>query len=158
MYESFYKLKADLFLMSPDHRFAFSHGGYAQARSYLEYGLIRGEGIVVVTGVPGTGKSTVVDDLLTRREGEKLKIARLASTPIRVDELLRMVAFALGVEPAGIDRASVLISIHKYLKEQYAQEHSVLLIVDEAQNLTAEGLEELRQLTNIQERNRLRFL
>ena len=66
MYESFYNLRADPFLISPDHRFAFAHGDYARARSYLEYGLRRGEGIVLITGVPGTGKSTVVDDLLAR--------------------------------------------------------------------------------------------
>jgi putative secretion ATPase (PEP-CTERM system associated) len=157
MYEAFYNLSTDPFKMSPDHRFAFPHPSYARARSYLEYGLFRGEGLVVVTGQPGTGKSTVIEDLLAQYGDESLVVARLFTTQLEVTELLRLVANALGINTKDADKASLLIRLERFLNTNYDAGRRVLLIIDEAQNLSQLALEELRLLTNIQRSDGLYF-
>jgi type II secretory pathway predicted ATPase ExeA len=135
--------------MTPDPRFVYPHEKYLEALSNLYYGLIRAEGIVVVTGVPGTGKSTVVQDLLSAERVEHLTIARVVSTQLEVDDLLQVVAFAFGLELQGTDRSSVLSGLQGYFSQQYANGRNVLLIVDEAQHLSAEALEQLLLLTDL---------
>lgn len=157
MYEEFYHLDSDPFKMSPDHRFAFSHDSYSKARNYLEYGLVRGEGLVVITGLPGMGKSTVIEDLLSEHGGPDLEVARLQTTQLEVRELLRLVAYALGISAHNTDKATLLIRLADYLNKQYDAGRRVLLIIDEAQNLSQQALEELRLLTNIQREDGLHF-
>lgn len=157
MFESFYNLRTDPFLMSPDHRFAFAHDNYGDARRHLQYGIMRGEGIVVITGESGTGKSTLVEDLLSSYNSKHLIIGRVLSTQLDPVELLRMVADAFGLRPKSTDKASVLIAIQQFIEDSFAQNSGVLLIVDEAQDLTSQGLEALRQLTNIAGPDDLRF-
>ncbi|HHB12185.1 MAG TPA: DUF2075 domain-containing protein [Chromatiales bacterium] len=151
MYESFYKLTADPFVISPDHRFSFPHKSYVKARAHLEYGLLRGEGLVIVTGVPGTGKSTVINDLLEEyADQHDIYVARLLTTHLELEALLRMVAYTFGIQAEGMDRATVLHNIHQFLLRQFQAGKHVLLIIDEAQHLSEQALEELRLLTNIQ--------
>ena len=66
MYERFYGLATDPFRLSPDHRFCFNHHHFARAKAYIDYALHRAEGFVMITGKPGTGKTTLVHDLLDR--------------------------------------------------------------------------------------------
>ncbi len=151
MYEAFYKLTVDPFMMSPDHRFSFPHKSYAKARAHLEYGLLRGEGLVIITGVPGTGKSTVINDLLEEYADQRnIHVARLLTTQLELDALLRMVAYTFGIQAEGMDRATVLHNIQQFLHRQFEAGKQVLLIIDEAQHLSEQALEELRLLTNIQ--------
>lgn len=151
MYEAFYHLTVDPFMMSPDHRFSFPHASYAKARAHLEYGLLRGEGLVVITGVPGTGKSTVINDLLEEYAHQRnIHVARLLTTQLELDALLRMVAYTFGIQAEGMDRATVLYNIQQFLHRQFEAGKHVLLIIDEAQHLSEQALEELRLLTNIQ--------
>jgi putative secretion ATPase (PEP-CTERM system associated) len=151
MYEEFYKLTVDPFMMSPDHRFSFPHKSYAKARAHLEYGLLRGEGLVIITGVPGTGKSTVINDLLEEYADQRnIHVARLLTTQLELDALLRMVAYTFGIQAEGMDRATVLYNIQRFLHRQFEAGKHVLLIIDEAQHLSEQALEELRLLTNIQ--------
>ena len=150
MYESLYGLSCDPFRLRPDHRFAYGHDCYARARSHLEYGLLRGEGIVLVTGAPGTGKSTLVEDVLAQQVDRPRQVARMLTTQSDVTEFLRMMAFAFGLSPQAPDRTSTRIAIQSFLQECFEQGNDVLLIIDEAQNLKPDCLEELRLLTNVQ--------
>jgi general secretion pathway protein A len=151
MYEVFYNLSADPFRMSPDYHFAYPHPSYQKARDYLEYGLLKGEGLVVVTGIPGTGKSTVIHDLLAQYEDQDIVVIKIVTTQVEVDDLLRLMAYSFGIDAENRDKATLLRRIEEFLNLQYEAGRRVLLIIDEAQNLSERALEELRLLTNIQQ-------
>ena len=151
MYEVFYKLSADPFRMSPDYRFAYPHQSYQKARDYLEYGLLKGEGLVIVTGIPGTGKSTVINDLLAQYGDQDIVVTKIVTTQVEVDDLLRLMAYSFGIDAENRDKATLLRRIEEFLNLQYEAGRRVLLIIDEAQNLSGRALEELRLLTNIQQ-------
>jgi general secretion pathway protein A len=151
MYEVFYNLSADPFRMSPDYHFAYPHPSYQKARDYLEYGLLKGEGLVVVTGIPGTGKSTVIHDLLAQYEDQDIVVTKIVTTQVEVDDLLRLMAYSFGIDAENRDKATLLRRIEEFLNLQYEAGRRVLLIIDEAQNLSECALEELRLLTNIQQ-------
>ena len=91
MYETFYKLNSDPFRLSPDHRFSFSHRSYAKAKAYIQFALHRAEGFVMVTGSPGTGKTTLVNEVLDGLSRAKVVVATLVSTQLEADDLLRLV-------------------------------------------------------------------
>lgn len=154
MYESFYNFSDEPFRLSPDPYYCYKHRSYVKAEGYLRYGVQRAEGIVMVTGVPGTGKSTLISDLLKDFTPSKVLIGTLVVTRLDTDNLFRAVGFALNLSVEGMDRASVLRTLELFLTEQAQKGKRALLIVDEAQNLTYDGLEDLRLLTNLQMGNR----
>ncbi|MEN8129457.1 MAG: XrtA/PEP-CTERM system-associated ATPase [Pseudomonadota bacterium] len=151
MYEVFYGFSEDPFRISPDYRFSYPHRSYLKARNYLEYGLLRGEGIVVITGEPGTGKSTVINDLLSEYASHDLVVAKLVTTQLELNDLLRMVAYSFGIDATAMDKATVLMRLQEMLIQLYDSNRRALLIIDEAQHLSTETLEELRLLSNIQQ-------
>jgi len=150
MFEGFYNLRADPFRLTPDPHFAFGHPTYAKALAYMRYALESGEGFVLITGSPGTGKTTLIEDLLAKLEPEKVLTARLTSTQVEADDLLRLVGYSFGLDAEGADKATVLRRIERFLREHAQDGRRVLLIVDEAQGLDATALEELRLLANLQ--------
>ncbi len=150
MYEVFYNLKAEPFRLSPDHRFCYDHKGYAKARAYMTYAYLRAEGFVMVTGVPGTGKTTLVGELIEYLGGEDATVATLVSTQLEANELLSMVAYSFGVGRGVRDKAGLIQALDFQLNKWNHQGHRAVLIVDEAQGLSLSAMEELRLLTNIQ--------
>ncbi len=157
MYKEFYNLSTDPFMLSPDHRFAFPHRSYVKAKTHMEFGLMRNEGVVIVTGDPGTGKSTVINDLLADYEDDDLLVAKMIACQLELDDLLRMLAYAFGINAEGLDKASMISQIEKFLSKQFEIGRRVLLIIDEAQHLSEQMLEELRLLTNIQHNHQTPF-
>lgn len=150
MYDQFYNLKAEPFKLSPDHRFCFSHRSYAKAKAYMQYAFQRAEGFVMITGKPGTGKTTLVNDLVESLPADKVNVAMLVCTQLEADDLLRMVADAYGV-PSDTDKKSVILQqLTKVFTDAYKMGRRALLIIDEAQDLSTSALEELRLLTNLQ--------
>lgn len=154
MYESFYHLKAEPFRLSPDHRFCFTHRSYSKAKAYMQYAYQRAEGFVMITGRPGTGKSTLVGDLVSSLSDSKTEIAMLVCTQLEANDLLRMVAHAFKIQTSGEDKASILQNLGRRLARNYKDGVRSLLIIDEAQDLSLSALEELRLLTNLQIKNR----
>ena len=150
MYEHFYHLKAEPFRLSPDHRFCFNHQSYAKAKAYMQYAFERAEGFVMVTGRPGTGKSTLVNDLVDTLSSSGAKVAKLVSTQLEASDLLRMVAHAFGLQTETLDKATILQRLDKLLMSHHNDGRRALLIIDEAQDLSPSALEELRLLTNLQ--------
>ncbi len=153
MYESFYNFKAEPFRLSPDHRFCFSHKSYAKAKAYMQYAIHRAEGFVMVTGKPGTGKTTLVNDLVEGLSHSKIVVATIVSTQLEADDLLRLVACSFGLDIDAPNKAVVLQGLSVRLRRHHEEGTRALLIIDEAQDLSASALEELRLLTNLQLNN-----
>jgi general secretion pathway protein A len=150
MYEGFYGLKADPFRLSADHRFCYSHHSYARAKAYIQYALYRAEGFVMVTGRPGTGKTTLVNDLLSTLPNKEVVAGTLVSTQLEAEDLLLMTAHAFGLDIESPQKALVLQHLIEFFNEQHRKGLRTLLIIDEAQDLASSALEELRLLTNLQ--------
>lgn len=150
MYEVFYNLKAEPFRLSPDHKFCFEHKGYAKARAYMAYAYRRAEGFVMITGRPGTGKTTLIGELVESLVDENVFTANLFCTQLQADDLLKTVAYSFGIGSARLDKAELLQRLSVLLQRWHREGKRALLIVDEAQDLSLSAMEELRLLTNIQ--------
>ena len=150
MYESYYGFSERPFQLSPDPRFFFATNHHQRALSYLQYGLDQGEGFIVITGPIGTGKTTIARNLLANIADENIVAAQLVTTKLTPNELLDLVAAEFKITVTGNSKADVLQSIEKFLINLNKQGKRALLLVDEAQNLPVETVEELRMLSNFQ--------
>jgi general secretion pathway protein A len=150
MYEAFYGLNADPFRLSVESQFCFPHRSYARAKAYVQYALHRAEGFVMITGSPGTGKTTLVNDLLEHLPKREVVTATLVSTQLEADDLLRMAAYEFGLESQAPRKSQVLQRLMEFFAQLHQQGLRTLLIIDEAQDLAPTALEELRLLTNLQ--------
>jgi len=153
MYEKFYAFKEEPFRLSPDSRLCFRHGSYRKAKAYMHYALHRGEGFVMVTGRPGTGKSTLINDLVSELADSNVQFSKLTSTQLEADDLLRLVVLDFGLDGSVDNKAMLLHRLNTYLQRLHQEGRRPLLIIDEAQDLSASALEELRLLTNLQQNN-----
>ncbi|QHE85913.1 XrtA/PEP-CTERM system-associated ATPase [Hydrogenophaga sp. BPS33] len=150
MYEAYYGLTSKPFQLNPDPRFYYSSKPHRRARSYLVYGVMRGEGFIVITGEVGAGKTTIVRDLLDSLENGSVVAAHLVSTQLGADDALKLVCAAFGVAVRGAGKADMLMALEAFFITQTTQGKRCLLIVDEAQNLQPQAVEELRMLSNFQ--------
>lgn len=150
MLTDFYGLREHPFQMTPDARLYYPSTGHSRAYAHLTYGIAQREGFVVVTGEVGAGKTTLVERLCAELDPAGFAIARISTTQVAGDDLLRLAAAAFGTDPEG-NKASVLRGITAALR---AGDRRFLLIVDEAQGLKTEALEELRMLSNVTEGGR----
>ena len=150
MYEEFYGLTGKPFQLNPDPAFYFASKQHRRARAYLDYGVQRSEGFIVITGDVGAGKTTIVRGLLAMLDADKVLAANLVTTQVDADDTLRLVGAAFGVRINGVAKADLLMSLEAFLVSQAVEGRRCLLIVDEAQNLTARAVEELRMLSNFQ--------
>jgi type II secretory pathway predicted ATPase ExeA len=155
MYESFYQLAANPFRLAPDPNFCFTHSGYKRAREYLEYALAQGEGFVMVTGRPGTGKTMLAETFLQEIDVSRVVAKRITASNYSADDLLRSVAYAYGIDAANVDKATLRHQIQHYFLDHEQAGRRVLLIIDEAQALQHSALEELRILADLQTQSRL---
>ncbi|WP_031433187.1 AAA family ATPase [Methylomarinum vadi] len=152
MYKTFYKLTKNPFQLNADPAFFFDSSGHKRAKAYLRYGLAQGEGFVVVTGVPGTGKTMLVKELSKFLEKDQsVVIGSLVSSSVGAEDTLRLLAatFAINYE-LDDTKATLLNRIEGFFKEKAKQGKRVLLIVDEAHNLPNQSIEELRMLSNFE--------
>lgn len=150
MYEAFYGLTSKPFQLNPDPSFYFASKQHRRAKAYLEYGVQRNEGFIVITGEVGAGKTTIVRGLLDSLDPNKVVAANLVSTQLDAEDTLRMVGAAFGVSVKEASKSVLLMSLEAFLVTQTTQGKRCLLIVDEAQNLTPRAVEELRMLSNFQ--------
>ena len=150
MYDEHFGLTGRPFQLTPDARFWYETATHRKAMAYLGYGLAQGEGFVVVTGDIGAGKTTLVGHLTGMLDPAALNVITIVSTAIPADDLLRIVATGLGVDPAGLAKAQLLTVIERGLHAVARSGRRTLLIVDEAQALPVDALEELRMLSNFQ--------
>ncbi len=119
----------------------------------MQYALHRREGFVMVTGRPGTGKSTLINDLTTELAAQGDLFAALTCTQIEADDLLRLVVLKFGLDGGSEHKALLLHHLEEFLRRLHREGRRPLLIIDEAQDLPPKALEELRLLTNLQNEN-----
>ncbi|MCB0257358.1 MAG: AAA family ATPase, partial [Anaerolineae bacterium] len=150
MYQEYYNFSREPFRLSPEHGFAYSHKGYTKARAYMDYAYMQAEGFVMITGRPGTGKTTLIDALVNDMSREPVRIANLVCTQLQADDLIKMVAYEFGIPVSVVEKGELLQMLTSRLKTWYRDGRRALLIVDEAQDLSVSAMEELRLLTNLQ--------
>jgi len=150
MYEAFYGLTSKPFQLNPDPSFYFGSKQHSRAKAYLEYGVSRHEGFVVITGEIGAGKTTILRTLIDGLHGSDVVIGHLVTTQLGAEDTLRMVGAAFGFHVKDVSKSELLITLEAFLVSQTGQGKRCLLIVDEAQNLTPHAVEELRMLSNFQ--------
>lgn len=148
MYETFYRLRERPFSLLPDPEFLYYSPKHKTAMSLLEYGLMSQASFTVVTGEIGTGKTTLIRQLL-RELQEDVTVGLITNTNRSFGELLQWVLLAFGLNFSGKDKVELYRIFNDFLIQQYAQNRRTILIIDEAQNMSVETLEELRTLSNI---------
>jgi general secretion pathway protein A len=149
MYADFYGLTAQPFQLTPDARFFFESTVHRQAMAYLVYGLHHAEGFIIITGEVGAGKTILVENLLSTIDRSSFVTAKLVTTHLAGDDLLHLVAAGFGIATEGLSKGPLLQRLSDFALAQHRNGKRALLIVDEAQNLSFEALEELRMLSNI---------
>ncbi len=152
MYLRFFSLTAKPFELLPDPSFLFLSEAHRRALAYLEYGLRELPGFVLVTGEVGAGKTTLIRALLRKRRTD-IVMAKLFNTKVNAQQLVRMILDDFGLEGPCVDKAEMLHQLNMFLIEQYAAGRHCVLIIDEAQNLSADVLEEVRMLSNLETDN-----
>lgn len=148
MYLGFYGLARRPFSITPDPDVLYLGDTHAGALSHLEYGLAEGAGFTLLTGEVGAGKTTLVRRLLKSLGGHYV-VAQIFNTNVSATELLKLVLAEYEVAP-GADKAEHLGRLHEFLIGLYARGQRAVLVVDEAQNLSRDSLEEMRMLSNLQ--------
>ena len=148
MYEAFYGLTEKPFSLLPDPGFLFLGRQHSMAFSMLEYGMLNRAGFTVITGDIGCGKTTLIRHLLNQLD-EGVNVGLISNTHEQIDELLRWVLLAFRLDYKANMPIELFDTFTKFLIDQYAKGRRTVLIVDEAQNLRANTLEELRMLSNI---------
>lgn len=149
MYEKYYGLSSKPFQLTPDPSFFFGSKWHKRAMSYLQYGLSQAEGFIVITGDIGTGKTTIANSLLDNMQ-EDIIAAQIVSPKLSPDELVKMVASKFNVPTKGSTKTDILNDLEAFLMSLHKNGKRALLLVDEAQNLPLETIEELRMLSNFQ--------
>jgi len=148
MFEPYYGLSAAPFQLSPDPSFFYGSRGHKRAHAYLQYGLYQSEGFIVLTGEVGAGKTTLCRAALESL-GPGFKTALILNPCLTAAQLVRAILVELHLKP-GRDRAANIEILNRFLLEQVATGGDVVLLIDEAQDLSPELLEEVRLLSNLE--------
>ena len=148
MYEAFYGFKEKPFSMLPDPSFLFLSKKHRAALTLLEYGLMNQVGFCILSGEPGTGKTTILRALLNRVD-DNVKVGLISNTHQSFGGLLDWILSVFDLHKANLTQVEMHQIFVDFLIDEYANNRRVLLIVDEAQNMDADSLEELRMLSNV---------
>lgn len=150
MYTSFLGLNSQPFQITPDPEFLFLSRVHKKAQTYLNYGISSDSGgFILITGEVGTGKTTIVRSIMKELK-EDVIFARINNTRITSEQLIALINDDFGLDVKGKDKIHLLRELSDYLIEQYIAMKKSFLIIDEAQNLSADLLEEIRLLSNLE--------
>ncbi len=148
-YVEHFKLSEQPFRLTPDPGFVYWSKQHARAKAYMESTVWLADGFVVITGEIGSGKTTLLQSFLTEL-GEDITYAVVSQTQLNAKEFLQAVLTEFGFKPFDKDKVELLDMLNMFLIEQYSNGRKVVLIVDEAQNLSKKVLEEIRMLSGIE--------
>lgn len=149
MYLNFYGLREVPFGTTPDPKFLYLTSGHREALAQLVYGVTENKGFMVLTGEVGTGKTTLLQALLRRLDGNAA-VAFVFNSRLTFDGILEYVLEDFGIAKSGESRAQRLFSLNNFLIERQRAGQRTLLIIDEAQNLDPTTMEEIRLLSNFE--------
>jgi general secretion pathway protein A len=150
MYKAFYNLQRNPFEISPDPSFLFPTRRHNEALAALYYGVRRHKGFVVMTGEVGTGKTLLVRCLLQLLNRNDVSYAYVFNSILSPVEFLQYIAADFGLRASGKNKSELLWELHNYLITRYQKKQTTVLVVDEAHHVSAEVLEEIRLLTNLE--------
>jgi len=149
MYLDLFRLRELPFRLSPDPEFLYLSKNHARAKAYMESTIWFTDGFVVITGEIGSGKTTLIETFLKELD-QDVVIAQINQTQVSALEFLQTLLVQFGFQPFKMKKAEILATLNQFLIEQYANNRKVLVIVDEAQNLSAKVLEEVRMLSGVE--------
>jgi putative secretion ATPase (PEP-CTERM system associated) len=149
MYERFYNLRERPFALSPDPEYLYLSRVHGEALDSIRYGIESRAGFIVVTGEIGAGKTTLLQTLLQRLD-ERMLVARIVNTMLDPRELIEAIALDFGLADTAKSKPALLRDLGLFLVQQREQGRRPLLVIDEAQNLSPQALEEVRLLSNLE--------
>jgi general secretion pathway protein A len=149
MYLELFKLHELPFRLSPDPQFLYLSKQHARAKAYMESTIWFTDGFVVITGEIGAGKTTLIETFLRELQSDAV-VAQINQTQLSPTAFLQTVLVQFGFSPFNMKKPEVLSTLNQFLMEQHSSGRKVLLIVDEAQNLTNRVLEEVRMLSGVE--------
>jgi len=150
MYKSFFHLHSTPFADSPDPRFLVRMPHTREALATLEYGIGAHKGFIVLTGEVGTGKTTLLRSALASFDPGRVYSSFVFNPRLEVLDFLEFILSDFGIVPQNRTKSGMLIQLNRWLIERFRRDETCVLVVDEAQNLTWEQLEEIRLLTNLE--------
>ena len=149
MYLDFFNLKDFPFRLTPDTDFLYMSAVHSRAISYMEYAVFNQEGFVVITGEIGCGKTTLIQKLLLEMD-QDINIAKIFQTQLDEVEFLQSVLVEFGMNPFSAKKVELLNMLNQFLVDSYMNNKRVVLIVDDAQNLSERVLEEICMLSGVE--------
>ena len=150
MYLSFYDLKKQPFHVTPDPEFLYLSPSHKEALAAIIYGIEERKGFVAITGDVGTGKTTILRSYLETKKDGTLKIIYIFNAKLTFEALLKTIYRELALPIESTDAAEMVNKLHEVLIEEYRQNNTVVLVVDEAQNMPVDTLESLRMVSNLE--------
>lgn len=151
MYLEFFKLKEFPFRLTPDSEFLYMSGAHSRAKAYMDYTVWNREGFVVITGEIGSGKTTLIQKLLSELD-ENVLVAKVFQTQLDEVEFLQSILVEFGLNPFNSKKVELLDMLNTFLVENFLQLKQLLLVVDDAHNLSMKVLEEIRMLSGLETR------
>jgi len=149
MYERHFSFKHKPFDLVPNPDFLFLSSTHQKAITYLDYGIKEKIGFILLTGEIGSGKTTIIRNLIKSLNGS-FKLSRINNTKISSEQLISMINEDFGLDVEGKNKTRLLSELNIFLIEQYSKKFQPILLIDEAQNLSPELLEEIRLLSNLE--------
>ncbi|MHC4183590.1 MAG: ExeA family protein, partial [Planctomycetota bacterium] len=150
MYLNFYQLKKEPFNVTPDPAFLFLSAGHKEALASIVYAVENRKGFLAITGEVGLGKTTILRSYLKDIDLQRLKINYIFNANVSFKGLLKTIYEELGIHPETDDTFEMVNRLLLVLIEEYKKGHNIVLIIDEAQNMPFETLENLRMLSNLE--------
>lgn len=152
MYEAFFNLKQKPFDLLPDPDFLFMSSSHKKVLSYLDYGIRERVGFILLTGEVGSGKTTIIRNLIKENLTDVI-LSKIFNTRVDSEQLIAMINDDFGLPVLNKDKITLLRDLNTFLIEQFVKGNKPVLIIDEAQNLNHDLLEEIRMLSNLETDN-----
>ncbi len=149
MYEKHFSFKCKPFELLPNPDFLFPSSTHKKAITYLDYGIKEKIGFILLTGEIGSGKTTIIRNLI-KSLNSSIKLSRINNTKVSSEHLISMINEDFGLKVEGKSKTKLLSELNEFLIDQYSKDSQPVLLIDEAQNLTPELLEEIRLLSNLE--------
>jgi len=149
MYTDFFKLNDFPFRLTPDTDYLYMSSAHSRAKAYMEYAIFNREGFVVITGEIGSGKTTLIKKLLSELDDDVL-VAKIFQTQLDEVELLQAILVEFGLNPFSAKKVELLNMLNQFLVNNYLDGKRILLIIDDAQNLSKRVLEEITMLSSVE--------